>query len=57
METKSYKNRWFLAVNGVIAILFGLLLLLFTKEIILSVVFFAGLAIALGGLCFLFIAI
>jgi uncharacterized membrane protein HdeD (DUF308 family) len=57
METKSYKNRWFLAINGVIAILFGLLLLLFPKETILSVVFFSGLAIALGGLCFLFIAI
>jgi len=57
METKPYKNWWFLAVNGVIALLFGLLLLLFPKEIILRVVFFSGLAIALGGLCFLFIAI
>ena len=57
METKAYKYRWFLAVNGVIAILFGLLLLLFTKEIILSIVFFSGLAIALGGLCFLLVAI
>jgi uncharacterized membrane protein HdeD (DUF308 family) len=57
METKPYKNRWFLAVNGVIAILFGLLLLLFTKEIILNVVFFSGLAMMMGGLCFLIIAI
>jgi uncharacterized membrane protein HdeD (DUF308 family) len=57
METKPYKNRWFLAVNGVIAILFGLLLLLFPKEIILNVVFFSGMAMAMGGLCFLFIAI
>ena len=57
METKSYKYRWFLAVNGVIAILFGLLLLLFTEKIILSIVFFSGLAIALGGLCFLLVAI
>ena len=57
METKPYKSRWFLAVNGVVAILFGLLLLLFTKEIILSIVVFTGLAIALGGLCFLLIAI
>jgi uncharacterized membrane protein HdeD (DUF308 family) len=57
METKPYKNRWFLAVNGVIAILFGLLLLLFTQKIILGVVFFAGLVITLGGLCFLLIAI
>ena len=57
METKPYKNRWFLAVNGVIAILFGLLLLIFTQEIIISVVFFSGLAITLGGVCFLFISI
>jgi uncharacterized membrane protein HdeD (DUF308 family) len=57
METKSYKNRWFLAVNGLIAILFGLLLLIFPDEVIVSVVFFSGLVIAFGGLCFLFIAI
>ena len=57
METKSYKNRWFLTVNGVIALLFGLLLFLFPQKIITSIVFFSGLAITLGGLCFLFIAI
>jgi uncharacterized membrane protein HdeD (DUF308 family) len=57
METKSYKNRWFLALNGMIAILFGLLLCIFPDEVILSVVFFSGLIIAIGGLCFLFIAI
>jgi uncharacterized membrane protein HdeD (DUF308 family) len=57
METKSYKNWWLLAVNGVIAVFFGLLLLLFSKEIIFNVVFYSGLVIALGGLCFLIIAI
>ena len=57
METKTYKNWWLLAVNGVVAIFFGLLLLLFPKEIILNIVFFSGLAIALGGLSFLFVAI
>ena len=57
METKPYKNRWFLAINGIIAILFGLLLLLFTQKTILSVVFFSGLVMVLGGLCFLLIAI
>jgi uncharacterized membrane protein HdeD (DUF308 family) len=57
METKHFKNWWFLAVNGVLALFFGLLLMLFSKEIILGIVFFSGLAIALGGLCFLLIAI
>jgi uncharacterized membrane protein HdeD (DUF308 family) len=57
METKPNKNSWFLAINGIIAILFGLLLLLFSQEVLLSIVFFLGLAIALGGLLFLIIAI
>ncbi len=57
METKPSKNRWFLAINGIIAILFGLLLLLFTQKTILSVVFFSGFILVLGGLCFLLIAI
>ena len=57
MEKKPNKNRWFLVINGIIAILFGLLLLLFTQKIILSVVFFSGLALLVGGLCFLFISI
>jgi uncharacterized membrane protein HdeD (DUF308 family) len=57
METKSYKNWWFLAVNGMVAILFGSLLLFFPEEIIKKVVIYSGLAIALGGLCFLFVAI
>jgi uncharacterized membrane protein HdeD (DUF308 family) len=57
METKPYKNRWFLAINGLIAISFGLLLLIFPRDIIQNVVMFSGLAIALGGVCFLFIAI
>jgi uncharacterized membrane protein HdeD (DUF308 family) len=57
METKPNKNRWFLAINGIIAILFGLLLLLYSREIILGIVFYLGLAIALGGLLFLIIAI
>jgi uncharacterized membrane protein HdeD (DUF308 family) len=57
METKAYKNSWFLVINGIIAILFGLLLLLFTKEFILSAVSILGLALITGGLCFLFVAI
>jgi uncharacterized membrane protein HdeD (DUF308 family) len=57
METKPNKNSWFLAINGIIAILFGLLLLLFSQDILLRIVFYLGLAIALGGLLLLIIAI
>ncbi len=57
METKSYKNWWLLAINGIIAVFFGVLLLFFPKEIIFNVVFYSGLVIASGGLCLLFIAI
>ena len=57
METKSNKNWLFLAVNGIIAILFGLMLLLLSKEVIQSVVFFAGLTIAVAGLILFLVAI
>jgi uncharacterized membrane protein HdeD (DUF308 family) len=57
MERKPGKNWWFLAVNGLIAILFGLLLLLFSKEVIQSVVFFIGLTIAIAGLIFFLTAL
>jgi len=57
METKHYKNRWFLVVNGIIAILFGLLMIIFTQEFIQGVVFYAGLLMTVGGIIFLIIAI
>lgn len=50
METKRYKNWWVLMMNGVIAILFGLLLALFTQQTIESIVFYIGLVILVGGL-------
>jgi uncharacterized membrane protein HdeD (DUF308 family) len=53
METKRYKNWWVLLMNGIIAILFGLLLVLFTQETIKTVVFYLGLVILVGGLLFL----
>ena len=53
METKRYKNWWVLLMNGIIAILFGLLLVLFTQETIKMVVFYLGLVILVGGLLFL----
>ncbi|MCX6244511.1 MAG: DUF308 domain-containing protein [Bacteroidetes bacterium] len=52
METKPYKNWWFLACNGLFAILFGLLLIFFTEDVIRSAMFVVGLIIAILGLIF-----
>jgi uncharacterized membrane protein HdeD (DUF308 family) len=57
METKVNKNWWFLAINGIFAILIGLMFLLLTQEVIQSIMFFTGLAIAALGLIFLIIAV
>jgi len=53
METRRYKNWWFLTINGLISVLFGLLLILLTQEFIKTIVFYFGLLILLGGLIFL----
>jgi uncharacterized membrane protein HdeD (DUF308 family) len=53
METKSFKNWWFLTFNGFIAILFGLLLLFFTKEFIQTAIFYFGLLILITGVILL----
>jgi uncharacterized membrane protein HdeD (DUF308 family) len=57
MKTKTYKNWWLLAVNGVIAILIGLMLFFLTKQVIQTVVFGTGLTIGALGLILLIIAI
>ncbi len=57
METKGKKNWWFLAINGVIAILFGILLLFFTQESIKALVIYFGIALLAGGAILLFTAI
>ena len=50
---KSYSNWWFLAVNGIIAFIFGLLLLFFTQEAIATLVFYFGLVVLLSGIAML----
>jgi uncharacterized membrane protein HdeD (DUF308 family) len=50
METKSFKNWWFLTISGITAILFGLIILFFTKEFILTAIFYFGLLILITGL-------
>jgi uncharacterized membrane protein HdeD (DUF308 family) len=49
METKRFKNWWFLAVNGFIFILFGGLLLFFTRESILTLIKYFGVLLLAGS--------
>ena len=57
METKRFKNWWFLALNGGIFILFGLLFLFFTKDTILILIKYFGIILVAGGAFLLFIGI
>ncbi len=57
METKSYKNWWFLAVNGLVAILFGVLLVFFTEETVQTIIFFSGLVILVSGILLFLLSI
>jgi uncharacterized membrane protein HdeD (DUF308 family) len=57
METRVYKNWWILAANGVIAILFGLLLLAFTEATIKTIVIWFGAVVLLCGLLLVALAI
>jgi len=50
MKTTTYKNWWFLALNGLIATLLGVLLAFFPTEVIQTVVRFFGIALLLAGL-------
>ena len=49
METRQFKNWWFLAVNGCIFLLFGLLILFFTQEVIKTILMYFGIVMLAGG--------
>jgi uncharacterized membrane protein HdeD (DUF308 family) len=53
METKTYKNWWFLSINGIISILFGLLMVLCTQEFIQGIVLYFGIALLVAGVLLL----
>lgn len=57
METKMYKNWWILAANGVISILFGLLLVVFPEAVLKTIVMWFGAFILLCGVLLVGLAI
>ncbi len=57
METKRFKNWWFLAINGFIFILMGLLFLFFTQETIITLIKYFGILLLAGGAVFLLVGI
>ena len=51
MENKGFKNWWFLALNGLVFFIFGLLILFFDQEQIKSMISFFGIImLVLGGI-------
>jgi uncharacterized membrane protein HdeD (DUF308 family) len=57
MKTKSYKNWWFLTINGIVAILFGLLFLFYTEELISFIITAFGIILLAVGIVYLVVAI
>ncbi len=49
METRRFKNWWFLAVNGCIFTIFGVMLLFFTAESIKTILVYFGIVMLAGG--------
>ena len=49
MEKKQFKNWWFLAVNGCIFVIFGILILFFTQEFIKTMLLYFGIVMLAGG--------
>jgi uncharacterized membrane protein HdeD (DUF308 family) len=57
MKKMTNKNWWFPAINGIIAILFGLLLLFFSRDDITSLMKWFGVLILVSGVIILLIAV
>jgi len=57
MEQKSKKNWWFLLINGLIAILFGIFLLFFDTDMIKALMVYIGIGVAVVGVFLLLAAI
>jgi len=54
MEKRKFKNWWFLALNGLIFTLFGILILFFTQEFIKTMLIYFGIVmLILGGITLL----
>lgn len=57
METRTFKNWWFLTTNGLISIVFGLLMLLFPQQVIVGIILYFGIALLLSGVVLLAVSI
>lgn len=57
MKTLTNKNWWFLTINGIIAILFGILLLFFASGLIKTLMIWFGVVLLLSGVIMLLMAL
>ncbi len=57
METRTFRNWWLLAINGILAILIGILLFSFSADLIQLLVRIVGIAMLGGGIIMLIAAI
>ena len=53
MENNAFKNWWFLTISGIIIILFGLMILVFTEVFLMTAIKYFGIFILITGLILL----